>query len=438
MPVSEYIYPNSLIVRAREAWLGGSDDQWVRTLLPSDDHLRDFMDVAYHASFQREERRGIAFRIGYFTQEYLQRFQNPRISNAPQFIPFLSPRPFTTGELMRLAPAVDSTKAMLVVQDDDQGLQISGILDFGRKWWAMRRGEDAEGGAYAPPFVFTLTSFEPGNLIVSREGVELLILRNGSLSTPVSSILYEGPVASFFSVPHHEFYNEVCGKLRLPNFTGDADDNYPIRYFNDFLLGLLMRVQELGHGGSILIVRDEIHHRDSRLTDRLSIKYPCDMSRTWQVLREECVLFKEYFTHNTEMWDKPEITQAEFHKDTRNATARRELREAHDDLMTFVSGLTAVDGAVVLSDRLRLLGFGAEITAQSPTLVSVAKARDTGMMNVSTVPIDAYGTRHRSAFRFCSTLEDAVAFVISQDGGVKAVKRVGAHVVVWHDLDVTT
>ena len=42
-----------------------------------------------------------------------------------------------------------------------------------------------------------------------------------------------------------------------------------------------------------------------------------------------------------------------------------------------------------------------------------------------------YGTRHRSAFRFVASMEPSVGFIVSQDGGVKAVRQVGSKLVMW-------
>ena len=42
-----------------------------------------------------------------------------------------------------------------------------------------------------------------------------------------------------------------------------------------------------------------------------------------------------------------------------------------------------------------------------------------------------YGTRHRSAFRFVASMESAVAFVMSQDGGIKALRQVGPQLLMW-------
>jgi DNA integrity scanning protein DisA with diadenylate cyclase activity len=71
--------------------------------------------------------------------------------------------------------------------------------------------------------------------------------------------------------------------------------------------------------------------------------------------------------------------------------------------------------------------------ATSPSL-SIVKVVTTGT-DLMEVPVESFGTRHRSAFRFCSSLEDSIAFVLSQDGGVKAVKRHGKDVLMWPDIN---
>jgi len=93
---------------------------------------------------------------------------------------------------------------------------------------------------------------------------------------------------------------------------------------------------------------------------------------------------------------------------------------------------------VVLTTRLRLLGFGAEIVAQSPALKMVAIAEDAKAKAITKRPLEDFGTRHRSALRFCSTHEDVAALVVSQDGDIRAMLRVGADVVMWPSVGVSS
>ena len=102
----------------------------------------------------------------------------------------------------------------------------------------------------------------------------------------------------------------------------------------------------------------------------------------------------------------------------------RDYSDAH-----LVADLSAVDGAVVLTDRLELLGFGGEIAGNLPEVVNVARALDLRGASRERVRTNLVGTRHRSAYRLCETVKRALAVVISQDGALRFVR--------WHDNAVT-
>ena len=84
-----------------------------------------------------------------------------------------------------------------------------------------------------------------------------------------------------------------------------------------------------------------------------------------------------------------------------------------------IAGLTAVDGATVISDRHELLAFGAKIGRKrgGEVLDSVAVIEPVEGSSVAVVsPGQIGGTRHISAAQFVYDQRDAVAFVASQDG----------------------
>ena len=83
-----------------------------------------------------------------------------------------------------------------------------------------------------------------------------------------------------------------------------------------------------------------------------------------------------------------------------------------------IAGLTAVDGAVVLTDRYEVLGFGAKIMrrkgrAQVEQLRIVEPIE--GGVAALAHPEQLGGTRHLSAAQFVQDQRDAVALVASQD-----------------------
>jgi hypothetical protein len=128
---------------------------------------------------------------------------------------------------------------------------------------------------------------------------------------------------------------------------------------------------------------------------------------------------------------KKTISASLFERIYTSDCARQYAEDEVRDLAKFISGLTAVDGAVILTNRLRLLGFGVEVLTGAKKLESVRSATSELADTFTEVPISAFGTRHRSAFRFCSSLKPSVAFIMSQDGGVKAVRQVGHNLVMW-------
>ncbi len=105
----------------------------------------------------------------------------------------------------------------------------------------------------------------------------------------------------------------------------------------------------------------------------------------------------------------------------RAATQRgvRAWEEELEDTVNAVAGLTAVDGATVITDRCELLAFGAKISRRkgSPVVEEVAltepiEGGEASVVNTSQLG----GTRHLSAAQFVHDQRDALALVASQDG----------------------
>ncbi|MQA31399.1 MAG: hypothetical protein GEU82_16460 [Luteitalea sp.] len=103
----------------------------------------------------------------------------------------------------------------------------------------------------------------------------------------------------------------------------------------------------------------------------------------------------------------------------REARVAREWQDNLADTVKAVAGLTAVDGAALLTDQFDLLAFGAKI--------SRARGRPLVEQVVTTEPIEGVeaevvhpsrlgGTRHLSAAQFVQDQRDAIALVASQDG----------------------
>ncbi|MGE3513219.1 MAG: putative sensor domain DACNV-containing protein [Vicinamibacterales bacterium] len=97
----------------------------------------------------------------------------------------------------------------------------------------------------------------------------------------------------------------------------------------------------------------------------------------------------------------------------------RGWQDAIDDTIEEIAGLTAVDGATVLSDRHELLAFGAKILRRhgSATVEQVTVTEPIEGTQAEVVhPTRLGGTRHLSAAQFVFDQRQALALVASQDG----------------------
>lgn len=84
-----------------------------------------------------------------------------------------------------------------------------------------------------------------------------------------------------------------------------------------------------------------------------------------------------------------------------------------------LAGLTAVDGATVISDQLEPLAFGAKILSRDGVQRVDQVLLTEPIEGIRDTPIDPAhlgGTRHLSAAQFAHDQKDAVALVASQDG----------------------
>lgn len=93
--------------------------------------------------------------------------------------------------------------------------------------------------------------------------------------------------------------------------------------------------------------------------------------------------------------------------------------DAVDRAVQTIAGLTAVDGATVISDRCDLLAFGAKIgRRQGWALVQEVVVTEPieGGTRETVHPAELGGTRHLSAAQFIQDQHDCLALVASQDG----------------------
>ncbi len=313
------------------------------------------IDAAFWASLLRQERYPPKFSLA---------FLSPQQSQLP--LTFELPLQLTPENLARLAPAVERPGIHLGVWLENDEFYI---------WGATRT---------LPVLCFVVEVVDPGLLVIKhRRGTE-----SGKF---VNVAVLEGDQIKMLdrksvSLPDPPALVAALLGLAAPNSPADSIPAESI----DVLIQIAASMRAHGRGGSLLVVP---HGTEGW---RESIVGPTPYS-IWPPYPELAGLIRE---------DPAERSQRRW---------QDALRRAVDA----VAGLTAVDGAMVMTDRSELLAFGAKI-GRRDTWPRIDQVVDTELMEGAigrTVHTAHFGgARHLSAAQFAQDQRDSVALVASQDG----------------------
>ena len=158
------------------------------------------------------------------------------------------------------------------------------------------------------------------------------------------------------------------------------------------------------HGGTFLVIP-----KQADVSTRLTLKYAVKSNRLQAAIQKRAT-FEPGLSN-------PHYRTSMAGSDVDNAHfSERDLARTSD----LVASFAAVDGAVVLERDLTVLGFGAEILdMEIRNENEVVKHGRHPYGTPGDKPLTGFGMRHRSAYRFCEKLKGTIAFVVSQDGGLR-------------------
>jgi hypothetical protein len=269
--------------------------------------------------------------------------------------------PVTPAILTKLAPAVERPGIHLGVWRDDDELFI---------WGATR---------VIPSLGFVVEDIEPGLLVIKHRRIDgfgkfanVAVLKGEQVK------VVDEQGASLPNCP------DLIESLR--SFTAPAtwDDSVNV------LVQLAASMRAHGHGGTLLVVPAAAE------TWRDSIVHPI----LYSVVPPFSKLAELIGTGPSE------AAETEWQSSTRSAVET-------------VAGLTAVDGATLITNHYEVLAFGAKIRrATGSQIVEQMMLTEAivGDQAIVVPPVQHGGTRHLSAAQFIYDQRDALALVASQDG----------------------
>jgi hypothetical protein len=326
-------------------------------LLPSVEQLARLLEAAFWASLRNEEGRGVTLSLA---------FMGP--SDGGHSFRFAVPLALVADRLAKISPAVERPGIHLGVAE--------GALGGLEVWGYTRR---------VPLSAIVLEAAGPGLIVVKHR-------RNAGRGKFANVALLAGDEARFIrekgetTIELADVFEELLAERRLAGEQGEIVAEILAR------LALSMRAHK--RGGTLLLVPTAT---DSWLD---SLAAPLAYRAAPRYAELHAAVFDEVFD---------EVT-----RDGEPRRARKITR-----VVDVVGGLTAVDGATVVTDRLEVVGFGAKIRRRggATPVSSVLLSEPVEDGYPSAAPIWALGgTRHQSAAQFVQDQPETLALVSSQEG----------------------
>jgi hypothetical protein len=292
---------------------------------------------------------------------------------------FQSPVPYHETQIARLAPAVPQGGCLLV----SEGLEIWGF------------GRDRTGGRSD---TVTIDIWEPGTLRVGMGPFQPFAVLRGRANS----------VLAVTSITLADYLQRLLNQ-RLP-----ARDFWRREaVWRDCLAlrDMARIIVAQGHGGILLIVPGGSGEWSASL-DPFAYRFDVPDTRVRDAVRVE---LDETRARGEMIQQISEAAPSEALKDSLlRAAAPRSRAIARE--VEAVASLAGVDGAIVLTSDLQVLGFGAKIaTGSAGPVVCITDAGPGSRESTFAALEDLGGTRHQSSARFAGAHRDTLALVFSQD-----------------------
>ncbi len=437
--VSSHAYPRELVSFIFDQW---KESLFAERLgvdhtaeLPDPSVLEQVISTCYQASLMKEEERPVLFRLIIRDPRLFPPDDGP--PTGMHRLQFAEMRPFNEYELCRLAPAADFYRALIgVALSPEKKVQIWGMVHSGTRWM-----QPISGGTKAiPPLPLSPVIYVrgPGRIAVSMGPEIIASLNAGQISCPSLDIFSASWLAESFASVRSEIEGmHEAARARSKNTWAKLDPKFGRILTQQVVRRIVSLIRNSHHGGMLVYLPTEMGKDLSSVNRHISLKYEFREEEPRQRFRTLILRIMNTFAElqGAAEYSASVVGWQEYVDSRSEAIAL--LDEAIFDLAHFIAALSAIDGAVVMTKRQELLGFGGVISGDIEEVDTIAHALDIEGRLTQQELIEEVGTRHRAAYRLCREVRDALAVVISQDGNARLVKWHNGRVTYW-DLAATS
>ena len=357
-----------------------------RDPVPDRETLQYLVETAFFVSLRTEEGRSLSVRITHLSRSRLD--EQGALGGKVAVIGFGNGFPCTVEELGKLASSHNPHTATFVVVGTRSDLRIAGLVQFGPESTSLGFSH-----RYGPPLGFCIHTTGAGRLAISFGDRLVGIFEDGGFHRPEPEALrlVDGLGGLFMNAAAVHSWHRIDRVAYATLYVGCIEE-------------LFYAMSARGHGGTVLWVPKaslpdaEKHLRIGR---RVTAARPIGVEK---------------------------IQLALLPGDS--SDARRQARQDLQEYVGMLGQFACVDGALVIDDFLKPIGYGAKIENVPHTTAEVVVIR-----KVDPVPFDLEkrGTRHTSAANFVCAVPGSIALVLSQDGPARAFTYIDGKLLVWPD-----
>ncbi len=432
-------YPKDLVQELTVLWRLGPPGMEISSpayrRLPEFEVLEELVSTAYQVSQMQEEARGLRFRI---------MLCEPEDVNDDGFgealglftLSFTVPRPYNEYELLKLGPSIDYNNSLIGIRyHKDHGLQIWGLIHSGSRWMHVIHGGSKQATPLPPALGVNIVG--SGRLIVCR-GIEILAqLSGGKIISPSTNVFRSQWVARRFGQVRSELATlHEQNPRRHPGEWARIDPAFIPALYLEFFKHVISTVRRSGHGGTIISFpagMDALATEDSSCID---LKYRFDAGAPRNQLRKIVLNILEVLARNCGRLYGPDYVAGWKDYVSLQTEELAQLDERVFKYARFIARLTGVDGAVVTSEGLEIIGFGGIIQGTMEMGGIVARALDPEGVRRQMERVESVGTRHRSLYYLCHKLHDILGIIVSQDAKTSVVTWNNDKVTFWDVIPI--
>jgi hypothetical protein len=443
---TQHLYPKDLARFVYDRWDEETKDLvGVRTLLgerpdalPPLEVLERIISICYQASLLCEERRPVALRMIVGDPARFPADGGPPGGLQP--LVFEEPLAFNPEELRALSPATVFHRSLVGVNFDAQNIPcIWGMIQSGPNWMKSLRGGRGASGHLPPYLVIYVTG--PGRIEVNCGLTTIGQLSDGAVFGRSMNIFDSEWYSEAFAPIRAEVLALHNAERTMRGHNWPDLDPQLIRVIGQHMTKrIIASMRNSHHGGTLIFVPPELAAELESKNPSVNIKYRFHespaRSRFRLLLLEIMEQLAVHFSKEGKHTDGKPVGWREY------ALSRHEgltiLGESIFEMGHLIASLSTVDGAVLVTKRWELLGFGGELLCSDADIAYVARALDLEAENVVMESAIGVGTRHRSVYRFCNDHHDAIGIVASQDGDVRIVAWKGDCVTYWDHQAIRT